>query len=676
MGHEGADDRTDRRRRAWALVVFAVVVVAQVGYVLVNQGVPAGPPLEHTPRVERTEVLGVLITAALGLVLCWLRPRNAVGWLVSLSGASLVLCDLGQSYGARAFALPEDGLPLGALALSLSAPLWIGTVFIPVSVLLVRYPTGVVVGRWTKRFDKAAWAAFALIYVGYAGSDGAVSDEVTGGESPIHLPELVGGPMVILGGILLLGATALILGSSIVRARRSDPRERAALLLLLVTALVSALLIFFGSNEVLGTVSYLGVLVAIAVGVLRYNALGIEIVVRRTLLYVALTGLVLVAFVGVTAGLALLVPAGPTPQLIAAALIAVGLMPARERLQQLVDRLLYGEREDPAVTLRRLGDSMGSTPSEGLLVAVTANLTEALRLDGAEVVSSEGDVVATWGRPDRTTALPLTFAGEALGELRVGTRRGEPLTRADRTLLDTVTPLIAAVVHAVALADDLAEERNRVLAATDTERSRLRQELHDGLGPSLTGIGLGLEAAQSGALADDPRAAALLARLRSEVTAALEETRRIIDDLRPVSLDDTDLVTAIRRRSHAAGASGLTVTVLVPRSLPRLAPDLETAAFRIFEEALTNVVRHARASHCQVRLEADDALRLTVEDDGIGLQGSPTDAGVGLWSMGDRAERLGGTVVLTPLEPGTRVEAVLPLHAVARRAPDTPRTPA
>jgi len=249
----------------------------------------------------------------------------------------------------------------------------------------------------------------------------------------------------------------------------------------------------------------------------------------------------------------------------------------------------------------------------------------------------------------------------ALGSLQLGTRTGETsLDRVDRRLLDAVVPLIAAVVHAARLTDELRTERNRVVEATQTERRRLRQELHDGLGPSLTGVGLGLEAAQNGPLAQERATAELLSRLRAEVAGSLEEIRRIIEDLRPVSLDGADLVTALRARTATAADSGMVVRLEVQPQLPPLPPEVETALFRIADEALTNVVRHAAARTCTVTLSATDRVLLTIEDDGLGFAG-PRPGGVGLGSMQERAERLGGQVSVERRTPGTRVAAELPL---------------
>jgi signal transduction histidine kinase len=639
-------------------VLFTAVVLADLGYVLAAKDGSTAPTVDE---LDPGQAVGALATAALGLALAWLRPCNAVGWLLSLSGLALAVCNVGQAYGGRALTSDPE-LPLGAASLSLSAPLWLAAVFIPVSVLLVRYPSGTIVGRWPRRFDRAAIVGYVLLYVAYAGSPSSVTDEVPGHLPPVVLPEVVGATLGGAGLFLLLAGSMLIVADAVRRALRSSPQERAPLLLLLTTAVTAAVVIFVGPNVAGGQVAYVAVLAAIGVGVLRYRALGIELVVRRTVISVLLTGLVLAVFVGVTSGLAGLVPTGPGAQIVAASLIALGLMPVRERLQRLVDRLLYGDRDDPAATLRKLGSSMDQVPADGLLLAVTANLAESLHLAGAEIVDPAGSVLASWGDPTgRGGVVPLTFAGADLGTLRLGSRRGEEaLGKADRHLLEAVVPMIAAVVHAERLTDELRAERNRVVGATEAERTRLRQDLHDGLGPSLTGIGLGLEAAGNSPMAAEPATAELLRRLRLEVAGSLEEIRRIIEDLRPVSLDGADLGTALRRRISAAADSGLVTRLEVQPDLPPLTAVLETALFRIADEALTNVVRHAQARSCTVRLTVADSALLTVVDDGVGFAG-PRPGGVGLGSMQERAERLGGRLSVERRTPGTIVSAELPL---------------
>ena len=415
-------DTPATRLRWWAVAVFGLLVAALVAYIWTARGMAAVESGGDDLGLDVGHVVGATLTGALGLTLSWLRPRNPIGWLIAASGLLLALCDLGQMYGARALLLPGEHLPFGELALSLSAPLWIPALLLAGTTVLVRYPSGRLPRGWPRRFDRAVLVAFGLVYVGYATSAQSVTDEVPGRRPPLLLPEPVAGSLLLGGGLLLLAGLLAILGDALRRALRAGLRERAALLWLLVTALIAVLAVSFGPDP-LGSLAYSAVLAAVAVGVLRYQALGIEVVVRRALIYAVLTGLVLAVFVGITAGLARLVPTGPTPQVVAAVLIAVGLSPARERVQRLVDRLLYGDRGDAAGALRRLGSSVGAAPAEGLLLAVLANLCEALRVDGAALLDDTGREVARWGAPATGLRLPLTFAGADLGMLVVGSGR-------------------------------------------------------------------------------------------------------------------------------------------------------------------------------------------------------------------------------------------------------------
>jgi signal transduction histidine kinase len=200
------------------------------------------------------------------------------------------------------------------------------------------------------------------------------------------------------------------------------------------------------------------------------------------------------------------------------------------------------------------------------------------------------------------------------------------------------------------------------VAATRAERDRLRRDLHDGLGPSLSGVSLGLQALDTALTVGDERTAAdLLGRVRAEAGTAVVEVRRILEDLRPVALDDSGLAAAMRRHADAV-AAGVPVELDVAEGLPPLPPSVETAAYRIAQEALTNVARHASASRARLALATiGNALRVEVSDDGHGF--SPARAqGVGLASMRHRAETLGGTLEVTSSESGTIVVATLPME--------------
>jgi signal transduction histidine kinase len=404
--------------------------------------------------------------------------------------------------------------------------------------------------------------------------------------------------------------------------------------------------------------------VAVAVGVLRYRLLGIETVLRRWLVYGTLTVLVFAVYLAAATLAGTLLDRGPLPEVLGAALVAVGLAPMRERLQRAADRLIYGARRDPLQALTRLGQRFAATPELELLPAALTSVAAAVRAPGVVVTAPDTQIVASVGTQPVTAGaqmtLPLEFAGEQVGTLAVAPPSvDEAYTDGQVRLLAGLAPQIAVLVRAVKLAEALQAERDRVVAATTTERDRLRRDLHDGLGPSLTGIGLGLQALTDVLDPTDLAPAALLHRIRDEVSMAVAEIRRIIDDLRPTALDTLGLTEAIRR--HAATVSTVLHVDIDAADVPTMPPQVETAAYRIASEALTNAVRHADARTVRLGLTAPDrTLRITVADDGHGVgAGTP---GVGLASMRRRAEALGGHLDVHTAGTGTTITATFPLE--------------
>jgi signal transduction histidine kinase len=647
---------SDAALRRIALGSFLVVVGLVVMVPPLTQGLAGRPGLAHEePGVNVASLLYALLLALSGVLLSFARPRNSVGWLLTLSGVLDSVCEVGQVYGARALVVPESDLPFGALVLSWSAPLWLHSLIVPATLLLARYPTGVIQGRWARRFDRAAIVGMVCLWAGYAGGAASVTDEVKDASPPVLLPAWLEAVLGIAAAVLVVSALAFAVGNAVRRTLTASFPERQQLAWLLTVAPLGLLITLFSPYEWMQKLLF-GIPLAIVVGVLRYRLLGIQVVVRRTLLYGSLTGLTLLVFVAVTAGLTSVLPHGPAPQVLAASAVAVGLVPVRDRLQRVVDRFVYGERRDPVAAMSSLAIPLAE--GQDLVDAVVRTVAQGMRAAGAAVVA--GGERTCWGEVgDEPLVAPLVIGGERVGELHVAPRGEERrLREEDAAMLAALTPLVAAVVRSVDLAEQVRVGQQRVVAATEAERSRLRHDLHDGLGPSLTGIGLGLEAVQS---AEPRRAEAILLRLRQEVAAALEEVRRIIDDLHPGALETADLLALLRARAeHLSAGTPVRVTVEAPPSLPPLPPEVEGAAWRVLEEALTNVVRHAGATSCVVRVTADDALRIEVRDDGRGYDG-PRPGGVGVGSMQVRAARLGGRFAIAPASPGTRVSVELPL---------------
>jgi signal transduction histidine kinase len=162
----------------------------------------------------------------------------------------------------------------------------------------------------------------------------------------------------------------------------------------------------------------------------------------------------------------------------------------------------------------------------------------------------------------------------------------------------------------------------------------------------------------------DPDAAEeVVVELREELRSAISDIRRLVYDLRPPALDDLGLAEALRRLAERYGSEGEQLRMLVeaPEDLPSLPAAVEVAVYRITQEALTNVARHARARTCVVRLAVKNDVALQIVDDGVGIP-AQRSAGVGLSSMRERASELGGSCVVEPVpKGGTQVLVRLPL---------------
>ena len=323
--------------------------------------------------------------------------------------------------------------------------------------------------------------------------------------------------------------------------------------------------------------------------------------------------------------------------------------------------MLDGPASDPLAAVSRVGRVV-SRAGDGPIPQVLASVAEAIGSPHAALRGVDGELIAEHPRTSQVTPLmivtvPLSYGGQPLGTLEVaGPPRG--LTDAGRALLAALAPQVAVISHAAALNRQLDDARRRVIDAAQAERARLRRDLHDGLGPSLSGVALGLESVR-GALPDNQdRARQILNRAQVEVRGAVEEVRRILDDLRPAPLDALGLVGALR--AHAKDSpDGLAVQVTAAAGLPPLDPEVEGAAYRIALEALTNVHRHAGADNCTVSVSTDDhQVRIEVHDDGRGLPAGVSH-GLGLASMRHRAESLGGDFDVRS-GSGTTVNARLP----------------
>jgi signal transduction histidine kinase len=396
---------------------------------------------------------------------------------------------------------------------------------------------------------------------------------------------------------------------------------------------------------------------------------------NKALVWAALSGAVLAIYaiiVGV-AGTALDSRGGRWFPWVAAAVVAVSITPLRDALQRSVNRVTYGQWDDPYQVLADLGRRLeASADPDRLLREVTTQLTASLGLRDVAILDSTGRTLM--GRPRAgASLLPLVAFGRAVGTLTytsTGVLRG-----GDDTLLHDLAAHLGGLLYAHNVTADLRRARERLVLAREEERRRLRRDLHDGLGPALAGHLLRLEVATD-ALPATSAIRTQLDALRGELQGTVEDVRRVVEGLRPPALDEIGLAGAIEQaigrltnrgiagRSGASGAHGPAAEVTIA-PLPALSAAVEVAAYRIVSEAVTNVVRHAAATRCRVTVATDgQALRIEVQDDGGGIRPG-SRRGHGLDTMRERAEELGGTLTVSSpasgfARTGTAVTAVLP----------------
>jgi signal transduction histidine kinase len=268
----------------------------------------------------------------------------------------------------------------------------------------------------------------------------------------------------------------------------------------------------------------------------------------------------------------------------------------------------------------------------------------------------------------------MTSYGVEVGTLAWARR---PLRDADRELLVDLARQLGTLVHAVGLLDAVRASQERLVLAREEERRRLRRDLHDGLGPALAGLLLHVDTlrnllrarldADASGVADE----GLLA-LRAGIQGTVVDVRRIVEGLRPPALDELGLAEAVTQLADRLTAAGGLAALVRADALPKLEAAVEVAAYRITQEALANVLRHAGARSADVRLECvPGGLVIEVRDDGHGGL-VPRADGVGLASMRERAEEIGGTFAIDSAPgAGTTVRAFLPTAARApqERAP-------
>ncbi len=629
---------------------MAVAVLVLAGN-LASAGRVSGYAIAFTAPMVAYAIMGVLVLAV--------SPRHLMGRLMVAAGAAATGALLGFSWPVW---LPAAWLsqwawwpPFGLITLALlvfpdgrlPSPRWR-----PVAVLIV-------VGT------AVASLALALAALDHPHNMLTAVIEFTPRAQVLIRVAAVGALLTVVGLFAVLWALWL-------RWRRAEGDTRQQLACLLPAVILFGFGLFvldpLGVSEayvVIAAALPLGMCVAIV----RYSLYGLDQVVNRTIVWLLMTMMVIGVFIAIVTVLrdVVLGASASTASLVATGLIAVTFEPLRQRVQRGVNRLLYGERDDPYLVITRLGELLGRTVEpNAVLPRLTETIARSLRVPyvGVEIeVNGSTRLLAEHGHATTTVdTFGMIANGERLGRLIVANRSANSrFSRRERRLLGDLAVQAAVAVKATRLVWDLQNSREQLVMAREEERRRARRDLHDGLGPTLAGMSMQVRAAQK-LVTGHPKVGDILNALAGDLQTCTDEVRRLVDQLRPPALD-AGLAAALRAECQRFTSPTLSVQLRANGTLDGLPAAVEVAAYRVVAEALTNVARHAQARRCRVSVSRQRMLSLEIVDDGVGIT-TPASRGVGLDSMRDRAEELGGTCVITEADPrGTAIRVSLPLPA-------------
>jgi signal transduction histidine kinase len=407
--------------------------------------------------------------------------------------------------------------------------------------------------------------------------------------------------------------------------------------------------------------------VTMTIAVTRSRLWNIDVVINRTLVYGTLTAATMALYVLVVGALGNLLQVGNSTFIafLTTGFVAILFQPLRERLQRGVNRLMYGERDNPVAVLSKLGEELEHTGSpEDALSGITETVSQTLKLPYVAIELGENnEIVASYGIPKKEMMrIPMLYQTETSGYLLVAPRSpGETFSASENQLLENIARQAGAAAHAAKLTADLRLSRQRLVTAREEERRRIRRDLHDGLGPQLASQTLTLTAARR-MLQQDPQAADdLLKEAIKQAQAATDDVRRVVYELRPPALDDLGLIGAIQASVHKLETGGLKIDLETPEKLPALPAAVEVACYLIIQEALANIIRHSGSNECKIMITTKGNLHLEIQDHGRGIP-PKHHRGVGLHSMRQRTEELGGNFELKSLtQGGTNVIVDLPL---------------
>jgi signal transduction histidine kinase len=690
-----------RRSARWArivhlgsLAVISLVILAVVGGAISGEG--GGDPI--------FVVLIIVLVAGFSTLgrLIVTRADNVLGWVFLAMGGAIALGLPGEGYLDVAFKEPYVASLPGTGIAGMTASLFPSVMALAIPMLFLLFPTGAPPSpRW--RWVSRAWFAGSLLcLIWLVFHPGTVYNEPNrfSIRNPLGLEFLrPWEPLLLDGGVaIVLAASAAAILSLIVRFRRArgDERQQIKWLMLVALAAASILLamivqgLLFGDPESdvlwisLVIVLVFGIPSATALAIFRYRLYDVDVVVSKTIAYVALAVGIAAVYVGLVVGVGALIgdTKSQTLRIGATALVAVGVQPAWSLLQRVANRIVYGRRATPYEIMAEFGHRMAAVPSADHVLpdmAEAAARGVGARAARVRLFLEKGRTrAATWPQDtdiaEPTLVLGIDHAGEPIGDIAIVKSAGDPFRPAERSLLEDLAAHAGIALENARLSldlearaeelasrnEDLRRSRERLVTVRDAQRRRLEQELREGVGAEIARIRdqIGFDASR---VVADPRPVRLsLDHLSERTNAALNDLREVARGIFPPLLVDEGLAAALS--ALARRATSETRFSNDGATAGRYDPAVEAAVYFCCVQAVQNAQRHAPGSPVEISLSHDSGeLSFTVRDQGAGFEVPGASEGEGFQIMRDRMAAFGGTLTIESARgKGTTVTGTVP----------------
>lgn len=660
-----------RRRLVWAFLwpTSVAYVVLLVWWMTTAAETPTINELAWT-------LLMVPVPVVAGVYLMLRRPENPIGELLTMSSlCTYVIPTILEFPTVRAFGSsgPQEWM---------WAPIWLAQTFTAIGIVLivalfVTIPNGHTRFRRERRIIKLSWIivpipTLALLCSDYVQTHDISFPGVQDVPSPLFVESLEPyGPLLSF----LSTASYLIVIAAIVilflRYRSASSGEKKQIRWVLYGGTMAILLA--GAPFALGELgivpplqhnlvallSSLPILLfyaSLVVAVVEPPWVDVDIVIRKSFVYGALSFVILLFYIGVAAAFGVAAGARLDIEIavILTVVVAILFQPARRRLQVVADRWVFGARPTRFEAVAEFGETIeqSADPAE-LLPRLVETIRKAVRLKWVTATLDDG-TMAEEGDLDGNVVLvvPVGVGADNVGEIACGPKLSGQIDDDEKHLVQTLAAQVGLAVMNARLA-------GRILNAAEAERRRIERNIHDGAQQELVALVARLGMAKTKAVKGELSPEAIT-ELQTEAQHILSDLRELAQGIHPSVLSDGGILEAVEDRcAHVP----LEVSLQAPESLRtmRFDDDVEGAAYFFMSEALANILKHSGASRVEVTLDtSSEGIQLGVTDDGCGFDPG-AEKGNGLSGLGDRIRALGGTLVISSsANHGTSIQATIP----------------